>query len=177
MKLVIAAAVAALTVAAPAQAATLSGPYVGAGVTVDNIQGSGPIEGLGASGVGATLFAGYNYPVTESVFVGVEANADLQSADVPLGGTELQAKWNLGASVRAGVSINDSTAVYTRVGYARQRLSLQGVGGQWLEGVRYGAGVETALNEQISLRAEFTQTNLNHHFINNQGVVGLIHKF
>lgn len=166
------AAVAAAIVATPAFAADLAGPYVGGGVTLDNVQGSGASEGLGVSGLGATAFAGYNLPIGASTFVGVEANIDLNTADT----TGFEAKWGWGLGARFGYQLNDSTALYARAGYARSKVEVLGVSG-WGDGVRYGAGVETSVTGNVSLRAEFTQTNYEADIINNQGTLGIVFGF
>lgn len=164
---------AAALVSTPAMAEDFAGPYVGVGVTVDNFQGSGSSEGFGISGLGGTAFAGYDLPLGEKAFAGVEANADINSADVS---GVLDADWAWGAGARAGYKLNDSTALYGRVGYARTRLS-DGVDHQWLDGVRYGVGVQTGLTEKLSLRAEFTQSNFEQDLVNNQGAISLSYGF
>lgn len=165
-------AAAAAAFATPAMAEDFAGPYVGAGVTLDNIQGSGDLEGFGVSGVGGTVFAGYDLPLGEKAFAGVEANADLNTADV----SGLEAKWGWGIGARAGFKLNDSTALYGRVGYARNRISFGG-DSDWGKGVRYGVGVQTGLTEQLSLRAEFSQFNYESDIINNQGSLSLSYGF
>lgn len=169
----VALSLAAAVVATPAMAEDFTGPYVGAGVTLDNIQGSGSSEGLGFSGIGGTVFAGYDLPLSENAFAGVEANADVNSADVA---GAVDADWAWGAGARLGYKLNDSTALYGRVGYARQRLSFGGVHG-WLDGVRYGVGVQTGLTEQLSLRAEVTQINFENDLVNNQAALSLSYGF
>ncbi|ABQ69359.1 hypothetical protein HY78_10450 [Rhizorhabdus wittichii DC-6] len=172
MKMIKIAAVAAALAATPAFAADFAGPYVGGGVTLDNVQGSGALEGVGFSGVGATAFAGYNLPVGASTFAGVEANIDLNTADA--GGIE--AKWGWGVGARFGYKLNDSTALYARAGYARGKIEVLGSSG-WGDGVRYGAGLETRVTDSVSLRAEFTQTNYESDIINNQGTLGIVFGF
>jgi outer membrane immunogenic protein len=180
MRKVLLALATSLVIAAPAAARDFAGPYVGAGVTLDNVQGSGPNEGLGASGVGGTVFAGYDMPLSNKVFAGVEGNIDLYSADADLGGVTVKAKWSWGLSARLGYKLNDSTGLYTRVGYARAKVGASGPGfseSTWGDGVRYGAGLETRVTQAVSLRAEFTQFNYSHDIINNQGTMGVVFGF
>lgn len=158
--------------ATPAMAEDFSGPYIGTGVTLDNVQGSGDFEGLGVSGLGATAFAGYDISLGTSVFVGVEANADLNTADVE----GVEADWGWGVGARAGVKLNPSTALFARLGYARNRVSIDDVSG-WGDGVRYGAGVQTALTDKVSLRAEVSQFNYEQDLINNQATLSLSYGF
>lgn len=163
--------------AVPASAETPSGPFVGAGVTLDNYNGSGEIEGLGGvSGVGGTLFAGYDLPLNPKLFVGVEGNIDLATADATVLGEPVEADWGWGLSGRAGYMINSTTALYARGGYARERAEVS-LDNFWLDGIRYGAGLETKLTDKISLRSEFTQFNFEDHVTNNQVQLGLSYRF
>ncbi|WP_235536463.1 MULTISPECIES: outer membrane protein [unclassified Sphingomonas] len=166
------AAAAAAIVATPAFAADFAGPYVGAGITLDNVQGSGALEGLGFSGVGATAFGGYNLPLGGSTFAGVEANVDLNTADA----AGIEAKWGWGVGARFGYKLNEGTALYARAGYARSKIAAFGFS-DWGDGVRYGAGIETGVTDRVSLRAEFTQTNYESDIINNQGTLGVVFGF
>jgi outer membrane immunogenic protein len=172
MRYLIAAAALCVAFATPAMADDFAGPYVGVGVTLDNVQGSGALEGFGMSGVGGTAFAGYDVPLGANAFVGVEGNLDLNSADAQ----GVQADWGWGVGGRVGYKLNSSTALYARGGYARDRVSAAGVHA-WGDGVRYGLGVQTALTRKVSLRAEFSQFNYEHDLINNQGALSLSYGF
>ncbi len=171
MKKFVLASLAALAVVSPASAEVFNGAYAGLGATLDNVNGSGSSEGIGISGAGLTGFAGYDMPLGKA-FVGVEGNVDLNTADA-LG---LEAKWGWGLSTRAGFKINDSTGLYGRVGYQRNKLSGGGASA-WLDGVRFGGGVETAISGNASLRVEFNHVNFEDDLINNQGVVGVLFRF
>ena len=162
--------------ATPAAAEDFTGPYIGLGVTLDNVQGSGEAEGLGISGIGGTVFTGYDVALGTSAFVGVEVNADLNTADYDDGVNEIEADWGWGIGARVGYKLNESTALFVRGGYARNRVSVDDVGG-WGDGVRYGVGVQTALTEKLSLRAEFSQFNYEQDLINNQGALSLSYGF
>src|SRR3546814_3333697 len=65
-----------------------------------------------------TLFRSYDMPLGNAAFAGVEGNIDLNTADA-LG---IEAKWGWGVSGRAGLMVNDSTGVYGRVGYQRNKI-------------------------------------------------------
>jgi len=172
MRYLIAAAAASLVFATPAMAEDFAGPYIGAGVTLDNVQGSGALEGFGASGIGATAFAGYDLPLGTNAFVGAEGNLDVNSADA----AGVQADWGWGVGARLGYKLNDSTALYVRGGYARNRVSAGGVHA-WGDGVRYGLGLQTALTSKVSLRAEVSQFNYEQDVINNQASLSLSYGF
>src|SRR3546814_2612472 len=94
-------------------------------------------------------------PLGNAAFAGVEGNIDLNTADA-LG---IEAKWGWGVSGRAGLMVNDSTGVYGRVGYQRNKIGATGVGSAWGDGVRFGGGVETGLTDSAALRVEFNHVN------------------
>lgn len=171
MKKILVAALALASVSAPAMAADFSGPYVGVAATVDNIQGSGSMEGLGFTGAGASVMLGYDLSFN-SLFAGVEANADLSTADV----AGLNAKWAWGIGARAGVKVSENTGVYARAGYQRNQFTMGG-DKEWADGVRLGLGVETGLTENLSLRAEFNRVDMEADIVNHQGLLGLVYGF
>lgn len=157
----IATAFAALVVATPALAAN-SGPYFGVGVTHDNVATGGDLEGAGINGIGGTVFAGYDLPLSANTFFGVEANFDLASAKAGSADDRLEIDHAFGATARLGYNLNDNTALYGRIGYQRgrgteivdaERFSTS------LDGLRLGAGLETAVTDRISLRAEYNHTH------------------
>jgi len=162
-------------VATPVAARDFTGPYIGAGANLDNVQTSGDIEGIGFSGIGGTAFVGTNVRMTDNIFVGAEANVDGYTADVD--SADVNANWGWGVSARAGFTLNDSTALYVRGGYARARASVGGAGSDWADGARYGVGVETGLTEKVTLRAEFSQFNFESDLINNQVGLALSYNF
>lgn len=157
-KIAFVAAAAAAVISAPAFA---KGPYIGLGVTHENVSTSADLEGLGLSGIGGTVLAGYSVPVSENVFVGVEANFDLSTAK--LGDTDgIEADHSFGVSGRLGTNLNEKTSLFGRVGYQRGRLSFIGDNvkeSESFDGVRFGAGVQTAVSEKVSLRAEYSRTH------------------
>ena len=172
MKKFVCAAFMAAVLSSPVFAADFNGPYAGVGATVDNVNGSGALEGIGLSGAGATAFAGYDMPLG-GMFVGVEGNIDLNTADV----AGVEAKWGWGASIRTGAKLNESTGAYVRAGYQRNKVSVAGFGSGWGDGVRFGGGIETGISEKLSLRAEFNHVNFESDLVNNQGVIALVFGF
>lgn len=169
-KLLVAAAFAALSVA-PAHA-QFAGPYVGAAATMDNVHLTGDFEGFGVTGIGGTAFAGYDVNFG-STFAGVEANIDLNTADVE---DVAEAKWGWGVSGRFGFTVNKSTGVYGRVGYQRNKVEVLGFS-DWGDGVRFGGGVETAIATKAALRFEFSHVDYEQDVANNQVQAGVLFRF
>jgi outer membrane immunogenic protein len=116
------AALAALTFCSPAMASN-TGPYVGVGVTHDNVASAGDLEGAGVNGIGGTVFVGFDFPVGDKLFLGVDANFDVSSAKAGDSDFGAKAKNSFGSSARLGINVNDSTALYGRMGYQRGRAS------------------------------------------------------
>ena len=157
---IIAAAVAAVA-AAPALAAN-SGPYIGAGVTHDNLSGGGDAEGIGMSGVGGTVFAGYDLPLSENTFAGVEVNFDLASAKLGDDVNSFEADHKFGVTGRLGFNVSEGVALYGRVGYQRGRASITVEGDKVSEsrdGLLLGGGIEAAVSESIAVRAQYSRTH------------------
>lgn len=174
--------------ASPAFAAAEAGPYVGVAVTHDNVGGTGDAEGLAINGVGGSVFAGYNYDLSQNVFAGLEANFDLSSADRDLGGAEIKANHQYGVSGRLGYRVSPGAALYGRVGYQRGRASIDTGSTDThfgADGLRLGAGVEANVSGNIAVRVEYNHT---HYYVsdvfgpdaglaNNQAVVGVVFGF
>lgn len=169
-RLLAAAAFAALSIA-PAYA-QFAGPYVGAAATMDNVHLTGDFEGLGATGIGGTAFAGYDINMG-GAFVGVEGNIDLNTADID---DIAEAKWGWGVSGRLGFTVNKSTGVYGRVGYQRNKVEVLGFS-DWGDGVRFGGGVETAIATKAALRLEFSHVDYEQDVANNQFQAGVLFRF
>ncbi|PTQ12166.1 hypothetical protein CLG96_06315 [Sphingomonas oleivorans] len=171
-KKVLIAAVAVAGAATAAQASDFNGPFIGGGATLDNVNGSGEFEGIGADGVGGTAFLGYDLPLGRA-FVGAEANIDLNTADAQ----GFEAKWGWGVSARAGYRIQDTTGIYGRIGYQRSKVGAEGFGSAWGDGIRFGGGVETGITDSTSLRFELNHVNYESDLKNNQAVVGVVFGF
>lgn len=171
-----------LALTASAQAAQPIGLYGGVAVTHDSVGGSGDSEGFGASGLGGSVFAGYNLPMGANGFFGIEGNIDLNTADVEVEDIgEVEADWGWGIGARLGYSLSDSTNLYGRAGYQRNRIKGALVDGEsdsaWGDGIRFGAGIETSVGATTALRFEFNHVNYEDDMINNQAVVGLVFGF
>jgi opacity protein-like surface antigen len=160
-KFIAAAAVAATFVAAPAFAAAEPGVYLGLGATYDNVVGTQSAEGLGVSGLGGTVFAGYNLPLGNNVFTGIEGNFDLSTADAGDQTNGAKAVHQYGATARLGYNLSNGAAAYVRAGYQRGRAA-EYIGGTRFaasrDGLLLGAGVEANLTEKVALRVGFDHT-------------------
>lgn len=171
--------------ASPALAAAEAGPYVGIALTHDNVGGTGAAEGLGLNGVGGSVFAGYNFDLSQNVFAGLEANFDLSSADREIFGNEIKANHAYGVSGRLGFRLSEGASAYGRVGYQRGRASVDTGAGNihfGADGLRLGAGLEANVSGNVGVRVEYNHT---HYYIdvpgaglaNNQAVVGVVFGF
>lgn len=160
-KFALIAAAAAAVAATPALAAN-SGPYIGAGVTHDNLSGASDLEGLGISGVGGTVFAGYDLPLSENTFAGVEVNFDLASAKLGDATDSFEYDHKYGVTARLGVNVSEGVALYGRVGYQRGRASTTEDSvkvSESRDGLLFGAGIEAAVSERVAVRAQYGRTH------------------
>jgi len=148
MKTVILAAVAAAAVAAPAfaqDAAPFTGPRAGVTVGYDSL---GDEEGVSYG-----VSAGYDVALTPSITFGPEVTLGDSTVDA----TGLDVSRDLAASVRLGYILNPQVLAFGKVGYASTRFETV-VGNGAFEGVRFGGGLEYAINGNTYISAEYQRT-------------------
>lgn len=144
-----AAAVALMTLAAPAMAQDFTGPRVGVVGGYDDVQNR--------DGFTYGVVAGVDAPVAKGVIVGVEATVE----DSTTKAAGLNASRELGVAVRAGVVVLPKVLAYGKVGYTNARFELAGTNaGVSLEGVRYGGGIEYAVTDRVYTTVEYRRTEL-----------------
>jgi outer membrane immunogenic protein len=148
-----------------------TGFYVGAGVgggatlqTQTVTTGFGSLsETTGAGGVIGTVIAGYDYRVSQKIVAGIfvdadiskMVNSDFSGASLPFGH-----RFSYSAGGRVGLLTAPSTLWYVAAGYTRASFTIEPVGDYNFHGYFAGAGVETRLWGQWSLRGEYRYTNL-----------------
>lgn len=185
---VLAAAAAAAAFATPAMAEPFAGPYVGVEVGLDNYEAQATdlfvagdkFDGLSGNGLVGGVYAGYDMPLGTNLFAGVEANASLSGAKITYDDTvdslRVKAKESFGASARLGAMLNDNTAVYGRAGWVNTKFkaTANGVSERNREdALALGAGVETRVGSNTSLRLEYTHADYDDFVKNNQIRAGL----
>ncbi len=135
-----------------AQAQNFAGFYGGVGATSTSVTLGAPAPTYGASGIGPSVFAGYNYAVSPNFILGAEATYGLGSAVFPLVG--LSFKNDASLRLRGGYVINN-TLIYGAAGYGVSKLHIPGnsTNGQgWIAAL----GVEQMLTQSISARIEYS---------------------
>lgn len=122
------------------------------------IQGGYDIYDFGTNGKGVEggVFLGYNAPVGNKIVVGAETNFNLSDANSAVAGAK--ARNNYGISARAGFLATDSVLVYARGGYVRSSIRV-GVAKDTFDGYSLGGGIEAAVMENVSVRAEYIYNN------------------
>jgi outer membrane immunogenic protein len=150
--ILIAAALALTTLAAPAMAqdATFTGPRVGATVGYDTTDGQDGVTYGGS--------AGYDFAL-KGVLVGVEATLEDSTLDY----AGVNASRDLAVSARLGYVIAPRTLLFAKAGYATTRLEARNLHTN-LEGVRFGGGAEYALSRNTYLSAEYRRTEYENDF-------------
>lgn len=154
-----------------------SGVYVGfgvgAGANVHKLSSDfAPgvsLNGIGGEGVYGQATVGYDYMVSQRFLLGglIDAHVGTIKTSVDagiLGGLSADIKETYGfdVGVRAGYLLTPSTMGYVLGGYAWQKYKLDtnaGVGTDWDQGGYFvGAGVETAINSNWTLKGEYRYT-------------------
>jgi outer membrane immunogenic protein len=177
MKKIALALIASVAATGTAHAEPFQGPYVGVSlirdafeVKADNIDlggGALSVDGISGNGVGGGLYAGYDYSIG-SMFIGVEANANLTSASVSasltgLGNARISTRESYGVSARVGGKLSDTTGLYARLGWQNTKFKARlsdGVDTVTFKDTQdafvYGAGLETSVAANTSVRVEYT---------------------
>ncbi len=184
--------------AAPAHAATFDGPYLGvtAGWERSEIAGridTQPINGeTSRDALVLGGYAGYNLKVTDRIVIGAEAgfsaSVDDQTRAASAGKSlTIDPRYSFDLSARAGYLVTDKALVYVRGGYANAsvRTTLDGLTGpvtasRNLDGWQVGGGLEYAITEHISARAEYRFSNLGSRggqYDRHQTLVGVSYNF
>lgn len=196
-KIALAAGMAAAFMSTSALAQSIqSGPYAGAqlGWTQNKIRevdtGLGVLgpQGKKDSVIGGA-FVGYDEIVGERLLFGAELGISVSSDDEASRtsrGTTLTVdpRYSFDASARAGYLLNDSTLLYARGGYAnvRTRATLAGANGTTrgsdnLDGWLVGGGIEKALTDTISARAEYRFSDFSGNYDRHQALLGIALRF
>jgi outer membrane immunogenic protein len=182
----------------PAHAETYNGPYVGVTAGYDRSEIAGRIEARpinGAVSRDALVlggYAGYNVKATDRIVVGAEAGFsatidDRTSATSAGRSLTVDPRYSFDLSARAGYLVTPKALVYVRGGYAnnRVRTTLATTGGPItlssnLDGWQVGGGLEYAITDHISARAEYRFSDLGSHggqFDRHQTLVGVSYNF
>lgn len=185
--------------AAPAHAETYNGPYVGAtagwerGEIADSIIGTQPIDAeVSRDALVLGGYAGYNYKATDRIVIGAEAGFTATIDDRVRSASAGQAltidpRYSFDLTARAGYLVTDKALVYVRGGYANNRVhtTLVTVSGTVrqsgnLDGWLIGGGLEYAITDRISARAEYRYSDFGNsggQYDRHQTLVGVSFNF
>lgn len=182
----------------PAQAETYDGPYVGVTAgwerreIADHIDTRPITAEVSRDALVLGGYAGYNFKVTDRIVIGAEAAFSATVDDrirAASAGKSLtiDPRYSFDLSARAGYLVTDQTLVYVRSGYAnnRVRTTLDGLTGPViasdnLGGWQLGGGVEYAITDRISARAEYRYSDFGTNggqYDRHQTLVGVSYNF
>ena len=191
MKNIIVAVAVSSLFSAPAFAEPFQGAFAGVEVGMDNFEVSGEdifvagdeFDGLSGNGVQGGVFVGYDMPLGDKLFFGIEASANLSDAsmtyDDGFDRLTISAKESFGLSGRLGAMVNDSTGLYGRVGFVTTEFSasVDNVSeSDRDDGMVLGAGIETRVGNG-SIRAEYNRADYADELKNNQFSLGYAYRF
>lgn len=171
----------------------LEGPHIGIDLVRDSNEANQPASTTDASrkGFGGRAHIGYDVMLGDVILIGAEIGVGLggktvdQTSLVQSGRYKVDPGLTYDATARVGISPVKGLAVYGRGGYRWLRTQ-ESVTGQATDnfsrkqtekGFTYGGGVEFALTEKVSLRAEFNRTKFNRNFRQNKISVGASIRF
>ncbi|QVM83389.1 outer membrane protein [Novosphingobium decolorationis] len=156
-------------------------------------------DGDSEAGVQYGVSAGYDYQLSNNLFVGVQGSYGDSSArdcahDVLEAGDRacLEARRDLAAVVRLGTNIGARNKLYVLGGYTNTRVGVsyksdtldQNLAGfsdlgahDTLNGFRVGAGYEYDVTSNLFIKAEYRYSNYGSDFSRHQGVLAVGTKF
>lgn len=185
--------------AAPAHADTFDGPYVGVTAGWERSEIADRIEARPITGEASRDslvlggYAGYNLKATDRIVIGAEAGFTLAADDTvratsagrPL---SIDPRYSFDLSARAGYLVTDKALVYVLGGYANSRVrttfgpatGAPVVTSDNLDGWQVGGGLEYAISDRISARAEYRYSDLGNNggrYDRHQTLVGVSYNF
>lgn len=185
--------------ATTASAEPFNGPFVGVQAGWSQHDLGTPSTPLGDVGVGRSddsvsggVFAGYDFKLGSNVVIGGEAGAHFGADDKIVRNTgnalvTVDPKRSIDLTARAGYLVSDYTLLYARGGYtnARVRTTVAGPAGALTasenrDGWLIGGGLEHALGDNVSARAEYRYSDLgegNGKFDRHQALFGISYRF
>lgn len=128
-------------------------------------------------GPSGSLIGGYGqyyawfYIAGELSVTGSGAGASFNNVNVNFShSNRINVRESFAASILTGARLTRTALFYVRVGVVRTLLNIDetevianvathNLENEWIDGIRYGVGIETGIFNQVSLRAEFTRTN------------------
>ena len=163
-----------MSAAAPASAGEfyLGGEMGWTDVNLETTTTSLEESGLGASGFSGSALAGYQVAIPSGI-LGFEVNVGDSSAEYEATSDTYQETItrdvSYGISAMLGTNLSDNTHLYGRLGYQATSMELTarqaGTGvveefskDKTYTGARVGAGIQTAVTDDLSVRLEWTRT-------------------
>lgn len=140
----------------------------------------------------AGVGVGYDFPVNDKTFIGVEANLDESAAKMTprlqpaLGTLTVKANRDINVNVRVGTRVGEGgkTRVYALAGYANLRVkakfsapggAISGSGNA--DGYRVGIGAERDVGKRAYAKIEYRYSNYEGGFTRNQALLGVGYRF
>ncbi|WP_315922714.1 porin family protein [Mesorhizobium sp. SP-1A] len=155
MKKLIIAAGALVLASAPAFA---DGAFDGFYAGVDGLYSNTKIDGEKDGSFSGRVNAGYGKTYSK-IYLGGEGNLDFSGFDMSVGGEKIKKDLGYGATGRLGYEFSPRYLGYGLVGYERADIEVGG-SKETFNGIRFGAGVETKVQDNISVRTEVSQSRL-----------------
>lgn len=137
------------------------------------------LDGIGGEGALGTVQVGYDYQLSSRFVIGAFADYDFTSISTEVrvfggefeGDIDLDNMWSIGA--RAGFLTSPDTMVYALVAYTRGEYDLSDLGGGDIDvnGWSVGAGIETRLADNWTLKGEYRFTQFdNENLFDGDGI-------
>lgn len=146
-------------------AAAHAGAYVQVQTGLDSIS----VAGESDEGVSYGAALGYEFPLSEKLFAGLEASID-DSTTKEFG---IETDRDLSVVARLGTKLGEKGSVYALAGYTNARLEADGLGGQNFDGFRLGAGYKLNFSEQLFGKVEYRYSNYEYDLSRHNALVAV----
>lgn len=134
------------------------GAFDGFYAGIDGMYNNTKIDGEKDGSFSGRANAGYGKTFNK-VYLGGEANLDFSGFDLKIDDEKVKKEIGYGVTGRVGYEFSQQYLGYGLLGYERARVEIAG-DKEDFDGFRYGAGVETKVQNNISLRTEISQARL-----------------
>jgi outer membrane immunogenic protein len=183
-----------------ANAEPFNGGYIGAqaGISRPSLEITVGVPGVrdvdaSKTGFSGGIYAGFDFKASDNFVVGIEGDINFggsSASDSPVAGINVvvDPKYDYSITARAGFLATPKLLIYARGGFASDRISLSvrvpsntsldvDAGTGFSEGFLVGGGIEFAVTDNVSLRAEYRYRDLKGSFRSSQALAGVAFRF
>jgi outer membrane immunogenic protein len=113
------------------------------------------LDGIGGEGIFGSVTLGYDRVIRPGWVAGVFTDVDFSGISSDVAGADIDHDYSWSVGGRLGFLTSPSTLVYGTAGYTRAEFDVSGLGSETFDGYFVGAGIETFLRDNWTLKLEY----------------------